>query len=123
MDLKKASILVICLVACFCTGCTDKDGKDVAGVTKSEELTVAITSPQIGAVLSGDKMVSFECEAGGGAGPYSYRWSSNINGQLASAKSFSKRPSELSKGSHTIIVKVTDSSGREAQGSVFVRVL
>ena len=120
MNLKKATLLVLCLVACFWMGCTDKDDTEIA---KSEELSVVITSPGVGAVLTGDKTVNFDCEVTGGKKPYSYKWTSNLDGQLAITKSFSKRPSELVKGSHTIIVKATDSSGKKAEGSVFVRAL
>jgi hypothetical protein len=103
------------MATCIFAGCIEEDGA-------AEPLQVTVTSPSTGSVLSGEGAVKFGCDVCGGRGPYSYRWTSNIDGPLSSSKSFTLRPSELRKGNHMIIVGVADSSGKEVQGSTSIRV-
>jgi hypothetical protein len=88
-----------------------------------DTLSLAITSPRPGDILTGDKEFDFSADVKGGKGPYTYSWTSNIDGPLSSEKSFSRKASELSKGEHTLILKATDSSGSSAQSSVLIRVM
>ncbi|HSD58098.1 MAG TPA: hypothetical protein VLB04_07930 [Methanotrichaceae archaeon] len=126
--------LVILLLALLCAGCVDQEGNDggdkVDAKTASgqasageDKLSLAITSPRPGDILTGDKEFDFSADVKGGKGPYTYSWTSNIDGPLSSEKSFSLKASELSKGGHTLILRVTDSSGSSAQSSVLIRVM
>jgi len=126
--------LVILLLALLCAGCVDREGNDggdeVDAKTASsqassgeDKLSLAITSPRPGDILTGDKEFDFSADVKGGKGPYTYSWTSNIDGPLSSEKSFSLKASELSKGEHTLILRVTDSSGSSAQSSVLIRVM
>jgi hypothetical protein len=96
--------------------------KEVEAVS-STSLVVKVLSPKPGEILSGDKRSTFDCAVSGGRAPYSYRWSSNLNGHLGSSKSLSVSASQLKKGEHNIIVKVTDGSGISGEGSVLIRVM
>ncbi len=126
--------LVILLLAMLCAGCVDKNnnsGGDKADIktasgqasTGEDKLSLAITSPRPGDILAGNNDFDFISDIKGGKGPYTYSWTSNIDGQLSSEKSFSMKASELSKGEHNLILKVTDSAGNSAQSSVLVRVI
>ena len=115
MNSRTTLFLVLSVATCIFAGCIEEEGA-------VEPLEVRVTSPSTGSVLSGDRTVQFGCEVFGGRAPYTYLWTSNIDGPLASTKSFTLRPSELRKGNHMIIVKVSDSSGKEEQGSTSIRV-
>jgi hypothetical protein len=123
----KAISLLICVAACLSAGCSDKsDEERDAGQSDDEpisKLAVAITAPATGTVLSGDRAVEFEGDVTGGKKPYSYRWSSSLDGTLSTEKSFAKPPSEMSKGRYTIILTVTDSAGASGQASITATVL
>ncbi|MDD2754023.1 MAG: PKD domain-containing protein [Methanothrix sp.] len=67
--------------------------------------------------------VSFDAVVSVGQAPISYRWSSNIDGELSTSRKFMQNPSRLSKGGHVIILKVTDGAGTSAQGSVLIEVM
>ncbi len=88
-----------------------------------EKLTVTITSPKAGDILTGNKEASFEASVKGGREPYAYNWSSNIDGALSTSQSFRQNPAKLSKGQHFLILNVIDGSGASAQGSVIIRVM
>ncbi|MGC9514554.1 PKD domain-containing protein [Methanocrinis sp.] len=122
---RKGISLLICLAACIIAGCSEmgEDGKASPSDGSVDELAVAITSPVAGSVLSGDKAVSFDSNVEGGKKPYSYRWSSSLDGTLSTERSFSKSPSEMSKGRYTIILTVTGGSGASDQASITVTVL
>ncbi len=127
--MKRIAFAVL-ILALLCSGCVDQSGKDNAGGNGNgtagageDKLIAAINSPRSGDILTGDKNVDFIADVKGGKEPYTYSWTSNIDGQLSSEKSFILSPSKLSKGEHNLILKVTDSSGNLAQSSVLVRVM
>lgn len=138
----KRVAFVIFLLALLCAGCVDQkennseekaDAQTVpAGASaeasaqaspNEEPLSIAITSPRPGDILTGDKEFDFVSIAKGGKEPYTYSWTSNIDGPLSSEESFRLKASELSKGEHNLILKVTDSSGDVAQSTVLIRVM
>ncbi len=121
----KAISLLICIAACLSAGCSDKSEDEKASPSDEEisELKVSITSPATGSILSGDKAVKFDGDVTGGKKPYSYRWSSSLDGTLSTEESFAKPPSEMSKGRYTIILTVTDEAGTSGQASITVTVL
>ena len=88
-----------------------------------EKLIVTITSPSAGEILQGNNDASFDATVKGGKEPYTFSWSSNIDGGLSTKSSFRQNPSKLSKGHHMIILKVTDASGNSSQGSVLIEVM
>jgi hypothetical protein len=109
-------------LALLCTGCLDQ-GSDESKSAAEEKLTATITSPLPGEILSGNQNFQFESDVKGGRGPYSYSWSSSIDGLLSSERSFSEKGSALSPGEHILILKVTDSAGESTQASVIIRVM
>jgi len=118
--------VAICL-AIFCSGCVEqKESSSQNGINaaekSAEKLTVTINSPNAGEILQGKKDVSFDAVVSGKE-PLSYRWSSNIDGELSTSRKFMQDPSRLSKGGHVIILKVTDGAGTSAQGSVLIEVM
>jgi hypothetical protein len=123
----KAISLLICVAACLSAGCSDKSEEEKAAGQSEDEpiskLAVAITAPATGSILSGEEAVFFDGEVTGGKKPYSYRWSSSLDGTLSTEKSFAKPPSEMSKGRYTIILTVTDGAGASGQASITVTVL
>jgi hypothetical protein len=123
----KAISLLICVAACLSAGCSDKSDEERDASQSDDEpiskLAVAITAPATGTVLSGDRAVEFEGDVTGGKKPYSYRWSSSLDGTLSTEKSFAKPPSEMSKGRYTIILTVTDGAGASGQASITATVL
>ena len=110
-------------------GCVEQNsGTDVKSGTTStdksqESLTVTITCPRAGEILKGDEDVSFGAAVSGGKRPLSYKWISNIDGELSTSQSFKLNPSKLSKGGHAIILKVTDASGNSEQGTILIEVM
>jgi hypothetical protein len=134
----KRVAFVIFLLALLCAGCVDQKENNSEEKTDAqmapaeasaqaspneEPLSIAITSPRPGDILTGDKEFDFVSIAKGGKEPYTYSWTSNIDGPLSSEESFRLKDSELSKGEHTLILKVTDSSGDVAQSTVLIRVM
>lgn len=135
----KKLVFAMLVLALLCAGCVDKGGKDSTGKDTAgnasakavaagtgagdNQLFASITSPNHGDILAGNKDFNFAADVKGGKGPYTYSWTSNIDGLLSSEKSFSQNPSKLSKGEHTLIFKVTDSTGSSAQSSVLIRVM
>jgi hypothetical protein len=124
-NFSKAISLLICLAACLVAGCSDQGGEATDGPSDESisELAVAITAPATGSVLSGDKAVSFDSNVEGGKKPYSYRWSSSLDGTLSTESSFAKPPSEMSKGRYVVILTATDGAGTTSQASITVTVL
>jgi hypothetical protein len=124
-NFSKAASLLICLAACLVAGCSDQNEGEKASQSEESvsELVVAITAPSTGSVLSGEGAVSFEGEVEGGKKPYSYRWSSSLDGTLSNERSFQKPPSEMSKGRYVVILTVTDGAGASSQASITVTVL
>ena len=122
--MKRALFVALCL-ALLCAGCVEQ--KSGVGQTKAdqnaEKLTATITSPGSGEILKGSSEINFEATVKGGKGPFTYRWSSNIDGVLSTSSSFRRSPSELSKGQHILILTVTDASGASTQSSVIIQVV
>ena len=117
--------VLICLAACFASGCMDQGSEVKAGPSEEplSALAVVITSPATGSVLSGGERVSFDGEATGGKLPYTYQWSSSLDGSFSTERSFSKLSSDMSKGRYVIVLKVTDDAGASGQASITVTVL
>jgi len=122
---KKAISLLICLAACIVAGCSESgDDEKTGGAAESASpLAVAITAPATGSVLSGEGAVRFDGEATGGKKPYSYRWSSSLDGTLSTERSFAKPPSEMSRGRYVVVLTATDDAGKSGQASITVTVL
>ncbi len=100
---------------------TTNDSESAADKS-AKEPTVTIASPKAGEILQGNRDVAFDAVVSGKT-PLSYRWSSSIDGELSTSRKFMQNPSQLSKGGHVIILKVTDASGASAQGSVLIEVM
>lgn len=124
MNAKMISLL-ICLAVCITAGCSDQGEDEKRGPSDggASTLEVSITSPTTGSVLSGDEAVEFNGEVEGGKRPYSYRWSSPLDGTLSTERSFAMSPSEMRKGGYVVILTVTDGSGASSQASITVTVL
>jgi len=120
-------IVAICF-ALLAAGCVEQKDSTRKGDTKVaeenvEKLTVTITSPKAGEILTGNKEASFEASVKGGREPYAYKWNSNIDDVLSTSQSFRQSPAKLSKGQHYLILNVIDGSGASAQGSVIIHVM
>jgi hypothetical protein len=120
-------LIALCL-ALFCSGCIEQKGSssqsDGNALDKSaEKLTVTISSPKPGEILQGNEDVLFDAAVYQGKAPLSFRWSSSIDGELSTSREFRQEASRLNKGSHVIILKVTDADGNSAQGSVLIEVM
>lgn len=120
-------LIALCL-ALFCSGCIEQKGSssqsDGNALDKSaEKLTVTISSPKPGEILQGNEDVLFDAVVDHGKAPLSFRWSSSIDGELSTSREFRQKASRLIKGSHVIILKVTDADGNSAQGSVLIEVM
>ncbi|MDD4161964.1 MAG: PKD domain-containing protein [Methanothrix sp.] len=125
--MKRLLLVTICIVL-LATGCVeqkDAGGKDTTKATgeSMEKLILTVTSPRAGEILQGNNDVNFDASVSGGKGPYTYRWSSNIDGTLSAKKSYRQTPSKLSKGEHNLILEVIDASGRSTQASVIIQVM
>jgi hypothetical protein len=124
----KGILLVAICIALLFAGCVEKkDSIDKGSTTPagsadkvSEKILVTITSPKAGEILQGNKDVSFDSMVKGGQGPYTYKWTSNIDGVLSTSTSFQQNPSKLGKGGHMIVLKVTDARGNSGEGSVMI---
>ena len=120
--MKRWFLIIVCLV--LLSGCIEqKDDKGKPLENSRDWITVKIISPYYGQVLQGDKDVLFEAKASGGKEPYSYHWTSTINGELSNKNSFRMKPSDLKKGRHMIIAKATDANGVSGQGTAQINVM
>lgn len=120
--MRRVFLIMVCL-ALF-SGCVEQKEDPAQSEEKiPDKVTVTINSPSGGQILQGDKEVLFEARAQGGVAPYSYRWSSNLDGELSTKDSFRYRPSDLAKGRHTIIVAAEDANGISGRGSVQINVI
>ena len=116
--------LLIIMGLVILSGCIEeKDDESNALENSRDWITVKISSPYYGQVLQGDKDVLFEVKANGGKEPYSYHWTSTINGELSNKNSFRLNPSDLKKGRHMIIVVATDANGVSGQGTAQINVM
>ena len=64
--------------------------------------------------------IDFMCRAYGGKPPYTYQWTSDIDGPLGNTDVFSK---QLSRALHVIKLEVTDSSGKNATAQIRINVI
>jgi len=120
--MKRWFLIIVCLV--LLSGCIEqKDDKGKPLENGRDWITVKISSPYYGQVLQGDKDVLFEAKANGGKEPYSYHWTSTINGELSNKNSFHMKPSDLKKGRHMIIAVATDANGVSGQGTAQINVM
>ncbi|MCR3884219.1 PKD domain-containing protein [Methanotrichaceae archaeon M04Ac] len=122
---RRAITLFVCTLACFAAGCSDNGevGSEGPAEGSFSEIAVSIAAPATGSVLSGGEGVNFVGEATGGKKPYSYRWSSSLDGTLSTERSFSKPPSEMSRGRYVVVLTVTDDAGATGQASTTLTVL
>jgi len=126
--IMKEILLVAICIALLLAGCVEKkDSIDKSSTTPggsaekvTDKIIVTITSPKAGEILQGNKDVSFDSMVKGGQGPYTYKWTSNIDGVLSTSTSFRQNPSKLGKGGHMIVLKVTDARGNSGEGSVMI---
>lgn len=128
----KGILLVAICIALLFAGCVEKkDSIDKSSTTPAgsaekvtdkvtDKIIVTIISPKAGEILQGNKDVSFDSMVKGGQGPYTYKWTSNIDGVLSTSTSFRQNPSKLGKGGHMIVLKVTDARGNSGEGSVMI---
>ena len=92
---------------------TDDDGAtatDTVNITvnPAPALTASIASPSDGQIFLQGASVTFSGSVSGGVSPYTYSWTSNIDGVIGNTLTFNKN--NLSVGVHTITFKVTDSA-------------
>jgi hypothetical protein len=104
--------------------CIDNDNAtEVANVTirVNDPPTASITAPADGSVHNlGDSVTIGATAADTDGSVTAYAWTSDIDGALSSASSFST--SGLSLGTHTITLKATDSDGATATDSVTIKI-
>ncbi len=118
----KGIILLSVFLVLISAGCIQKEASSDKSVSTGP-LSVKITSLKPGEIFSDGKDVLFDSEVKGGKEPYTYKWTSNINGVMSTGKSFTRKFSEIGKGEHTIILKITDATGSTAEGSVDIYVM
>jgi PKD repeat protein len=92
---------------------TDDDGvtaTDTVSITVNPApvLIASITSPSDGQLFLQGASVAFSGSVSGGIPPYTYSWSSNLDGVIRNTLTFNKN--NLSLGVHTITFQVTDSA-------------
>ena len=120
--MRRWFLIIVCLV--LLSGCIEqKDDNGKLSENSRDWITVKISSPYYGQVLQGDKDVLFEAKANGGKEPYSYHWTSTINGELSNKNSFRIKPSDLKKGRHMIIAMATDANRVSGQGTAQINVM
>ena len=88
---------------------------------------VSIISPSDSSTFASGQAITFNCSVSNGQGPYTFLWSSSIDGNLSHSQLFST--SSLSAAlklgltvSHTVTVMVTDANGMTATDSIQVTV-
>jgi len=115
-------MICLALICAICLGQLERDEKDIdaTSVTNGSQLSAQITSPASGHILRGDQEVVFDSVVTGGKEPYSYRWSSNVDGTLSSDKSFTIKAINLTGGEHHIILDVKDASGQSAERTILI---
>ncbi|MEA1924911.1 MAG: N-acetylmuramoyl-L-alanine amidase [Candidatus Altiarchaeota archaeon] len=81
-------------------------------------LSVSIESPPDGASFAEGDTIEFRGTVGGGTPPYTLEWGSSIDGVIGTESGFYY--DELSQGTHTITLTVTDSSSPQKTGGATV---
>ncbi len=64
--------------------------------------------------------IDFMCKAYGGKLPYTYQWTSDIDGPIGATETFSR---QLSRSPHVIKLEVKDSSGKNAIAQISINVI
>jgi hypothetical protein len=80
-------------------------------------LKASIGKPKDGQIVKEGNIITFEATVGGGKAPYTYKWVSDVDGQIGMEKKFYY--GNLSKGmngSNTITLTVSDSAGFAVSG-------
>ncbi len=83
---------------------------------ESPEFTVSITAPADPTYILPDQSVNLSASVYYGQPPYSFTWSSNLDGDLGSGQELTV--SDLSPGTHVITVECSDSADKVAQNSL-----
>lgn len=109
------------LIAPFNCGCLPASGV-ISPPTppKPGGFRVMIIEPKDHSEYETDSSVDFMSKAYGGSSPYSYNWTSSVDGFLESSDSFSR---VLARGTHKIKVEATDSAGQSASAEVEVNII
>lgn len=120
--MRRWFLIIVCLA--LLSGCIEhKDDKSKPMENSRDWITVKISSPYYGQIIQGDKDVLFEAQANGGKEPYSYYWTSTMNGELSNKNLFRMKPSDFKKGRHMIIAVATDANGVSGQGTAQINVI
>lgn len=88
---------------------------------------VSITTPTDGSAYASGQAITFNCSVSNGQGPFTFLWSSSIDGNLSDSQLFSTSDlsAALKQGetvSHTVTIVVTDANGMTGTDSVQVTV-
>lgn len=97
------------------------DIDEVHIIVDTPPLTVDINSPASDLYYEPNDIIFFTANAQGGEKPYTYQWSSNIDGALSDSNSFST--SELSIGQHLIMVQCQDANSDIATDGIYVNII
>lgn len=114
-----AARLLLFIAIILVSGCIQSNNPQ----EKPQDIKVKISSPKAGQIFTASKTIDFEAFASGGKEPYNYVWTSNINGEIGKGNSLHLQASRLADGEHTCIVKVTDSTGKNAEVMVIIHVM
>ncbi len=82
---------------------------------------VQIIAPASGAQFAEEAVVMFQVQQTGGTGPFSYSWSSDLDGSLGTGATLTT--TTLSPGIHRITILGTDAGGAADSASILVTVL
>lgn len=107
------------------------EAKDANGHTASQTVAIKVVStstllttlydPINDASFAQGESIYFSSDTTGGSAPYTYEWSSNLDGVLSNAYYFSI--SSLSLGNHIITYKVTDSAANSNTFTINIKVV
>ena len=116
-----ANYITAGMVAPFNCGCLPVSGV-ISPPTppKPGGFRVMIIEPKDKSEYPVDTLIDFMGKAYGGVSPYSYNWTSSVDGPLGGSDSFSRI---LSRGAHKITLEATDSLGNKASAQVEINVI
>ncbi len=84
-------------------------------INDAPNLFVDISSPNNSTFNQGDDIL-FQANIDGGVPPYTYNWSSNLEGQIGVDQNFNKN--NLSVGNHVVTLTVNDNSGQTVSKTI-----